>query len=232
MRFTSLSDILSYSFSKCSLGMSEVVKPTDGQARRRLESRRKLLAAARELFIEQGYEATRPQDIARSAGVANGTFYLHFKSKEDAFLAFADDAQDQLIAEYRKNLDGVSGLRERLTVILRTLMAFDLEHPGVLHVAFLDPLTIAPEDGDARRIYDRLGDFLYLILGEQEILGAGAFDAALISHALCGFVGNALMYVVRRDLSGEAMIENVVGFVERALVPSLRPGESQLATAV
>ncbi len=218
--------------------MKEGVEPInrqagDGQARRRLESRRKLLAAARELFIERGYEATRPQDIARSAGVASGTFYLHFRSKEDAFLAFADDAQDQLIAQYRKNLAGVSGLRERLTVILRTLMAFDMEHPGMLHVAFLDPLNIAPEDGDARRIYDRLVDFLYLILGEQKVRGdggAGAFDAALISHALCGFVGNALMYVVRRDMPGEAMIENIVGFVERALSPSLRPGESQLAT--
>ena len=220
--------------------MNDGVEPIDrqvgdGQARRRLESRRKLLAAARELFIERGYEATRPQDIARSAGVASGTFYLHFKGKEDAFLAFADDAQAQLIGEYRKNLAGVSGLRERLTVILRTLMAFDEEHPGMLHVAFLDPLNIAPEDGDARRIYDRLGDFLYLILGEQKILAVMAALAPSMprsSATRCvGFVGNALMYGVRRDMPGEAMIENVVGFVERALLPSLRPGESQLATA-
>ncbi len=223
--------------------MTDVVEPIDGQARRRLESRRKLLAAARELFIERGYEATRPQDIAKSAGVANGTFYLHFKSKEDAFLAFADDAQSQLIAEYRNNLAGISGLRARLTVILRTLMAYDEEHPGVLHVAFLDPLTIAPEDSDARRIYDRFGDFLHLILGEQEILGeqktlgeqelpdVEGFDPALISHALCGFVGNALMYVVRRDMAGEAMIENVVGFVERALLLSSPPDELQQTAA-
>jgi AcrR family transcriptional regulator len=211
--------------------MTDVVEPIDGQARRRLESRRKLLAAARELFIERGYEATRPQDIAKSAGVANGTFYLHFKSKEDAFLAFADDAQSQLIAEYRNNLAGISGLRARLTVILRTLMAYDEEHPGVLHVAFLDPLTIAPEDSDARRIYDRFGDFLHLILGEQELPDVEGFDPALISHALCGFVGNALMYVVRRDMAGEAMIENVVGFVERALLLSSPPDELQQTAA-
>ena len=149
-------------------------------------------------------------------------------------IAFADDAQSQLIAEYRNNLAGITGLRARLTVILRTLMAFDAEHPGMLHVAFLDPLTIAPEDGDARRIYDRLGDFLYLILGDQEIVGddgVDGFDRALISHALCGFVGNALMYVVRRDMAGEAMIENVVGFVERALVSAVQPGELQRTAA-
>ena len=205
--------------------MSQPTQVPDGQTRRRLESRRKLLAAARELFVERGYEATRPQDIARAAGVANGTFYLHFTGKEDAFLAFADDAQNQLIEAYRDNLDGVVGLRRRLTVILHTLMDFDAAHPGVLHVAFLDPVTIASEDSeaaDAQRIYDRLGAFLRFILGEREIPGepeppVGDFDPALISHALCGFVGNALRYAVRTDMAREELIENVVDFVERAL---------------
>lgn len=214
-------DILSYS-----VGMSSAAQALDGQTRRRLESRRKLLAAARELFVARGYEATRPQDIARVAGVANGTFYLHFKDKEDAFLAFADDAQTQLIEAYRANLDGVVGLRERLTVILKTLMDFDTQHPGVLHVAFLDPLTIASEAPDARRIYDRLGAFLNFILGAPPgeatpgpEASASGLDSTLISHALCGFVGGALKHAVRSGMPRDAMIENVVGFVERALAP-------------
>ena len=43
------------------------------------------------------------------------------------------------------------------------------------------------------------------------------YDPALISHGLCGFVGNALMYAVRTDMPREDLIENVVGFVEQAL---------------
>ncbi len=69
----------------------------DGQTRRRQESNRKLLDAARRLFVDNGYDATRPQDIARAAGVANGTFYLHFQDKEAVFLAFAEQAQDELV---------------------------------------------------------------------------------------------------------------------------------------
>jgi AcrR family transcriptional regulator len=42
----------------------------------------RLRLAARELFVEVGYHETRPQNIARLAGVANGTFYLHFADKQ------------------------------------------------------------------------------------------------------------------------------------------------------
>ena len=46
----------------------------------------KLRQGARKLFVEQGYPNTRPQDIARESGVANGTFYIHFADKKEAFL--------------------------------------------------------------------------------------------------------------------------------------------------
>ena len=141
----------------------------DGQTRRRQESNRKLLDAARRLFVDNGYDATRPQDIARAAGVANGTFYLHFQDKEAVFLAFAEQAQDELVARYEENLDGVIGLGARLEVILRTMIEYGSEHPGVLQAAFLDPVMIAPNNDDAWRIYDRISDFLSLAIGDEVI---------------------------------------------------------------
>ena len=51
----------------------------------------------RELFVELGHRETRPQDIARRAGVANGTFYLHFAEKQQSFLDFAEQAQNELL---------------------------------------------------------------------------------------------------------------------------------------
>src|SRR5437868_1412368 len=59
-------------------------------AKRKLESRKRLLAAARQLFITRGYHATRPQDISKAAALGHGTFYLHFKDKRACFLAFVD----------------------------------------------------------------------------------------------------------------------------------------------
>ena len=53
--------------------------------RRRPESLSKIKAAARKLFVERGYHATRPQDIAREAGLGHGTFYLHYPDKARLF---------------------------------------------------------------------------------------------------------------------------------------------------
>ncbi len=60
------------------------------RARRKAETRRRLLSAARELFASGGYDATRPQDIARAADLATGTFYVHFAVKMEDFLAFSE----------------------------------------------------------------------------------------------------------------------------------------------
>ncbi len=62
-------------------------------ARRKPESLAKVKKAARKLFVERGYHATRPQDIAREAGLGHGTFYLHYEDKRACFLAFVDEAR-------------------------------------------------------------------------------------------------------------------------------------------
>ena len=182
---------------------------------RRLDTGRRLLKAARQLFVERGYHATRPQDIARAAGVATGTFYLYFADKEAAFLAFAEQVQHQLTAEYQANLIGIVGLEDRLTVILRTLASFAARYPGVLHVASSDPIAVAPDEPRAWRIYDRLGEFLSLALGGER--AASTFDLELVSHALCGFIGAASAFAARKSVAIDVLIDNVVRFVSGAL---------------
>ena len=55
--------------------------------RRRKQARpEELVAAAIELFVEQGFAATNLKDVAKRAGVSKGTVYLYFKSKEDLLL--------------------------------------------------------------------------------------------------------------------------------------------------
>src|ERR1700720_2109203 len=70
-------------------------------SRRKPDSLAKLKQAGRRLFVERGYHATRPQDIAREAGLGHGTFYLHFPDKKACFLAFVDDAREELDAYLR-----------------------------------------------------------------------------------------------------------------------------------
>ncbi|MFC5719270.1 TetR family transcriptional regulator [Streptomyces gamaensis] len=60
-------------------------------AAQRLTMRRRLAAAAMELFATKGYEATTVDEIAAAAGVARRTFFRHFRSKEEAIFPDHDD---------------------------------------------------------------------------------------------------------------------------------------------
>jgi AcrR family transcriptional regulator len=59
--------------------------PLSNRAARAAERREAIIEAALDEFIARGFTATRLDDVARRAGVAKGTIYLHFKDKESMF---------------------------------------------------------------------------------------------------------------------------------------------------
>ncbi len=65
----------------------------------REESRDKLLAAALDEFLLQGFQAARIEDIARRAGMGKGSVYLHFANKEDLFAAVIENGVAQRLGE-------------------------------------------------------------------------------------------------------------------------------------
>jgi AcrR family transcriptional regulator len=68
-----------------SAGSSPPPKPASNRAERAAERRGAIIEAAMDEFIARGFAATRLDDVARRAGVAKGTIYLHFKDKESMF---------------------------------------------------------------------------------------------------------------------------------------------------
>src|SRR6476646_1480900 len=59
--------------------------PKSNRAERAAERRAAIVDAALDEFIARGFAATRLDDVAKRAGVAKGTIYLHFKDKESMF---------------------------------------------------------------------------------------------------------------------------------------------------
>ncbi len=72
--------------------MSQVVLLSAGKREQtKVANRRAILDAAREVFAELGYESATVRDIIRRTGLASGTFYNYFRSREEVFEALADD---------------------------------------------------------------------------------------------------------------------------------------------
>jgi AcrR family transcriptional regulator len=76
--------------------MSEVAYlPVGKREQTKVANRLAILDAAREVFGELGYETATVRDIIRRTGLAAGTFYNYFKSKDEVYVALASEGARQ-----------------------------------------------------------------------------------------------------------------------------------------
>lgn len=71
---------------------------------KKISKKEAILQAATFFFSEKGYRDTSMGDIAKQTGVADGTVFYHFKSKEDLFLAVLANFKESVILEFEKYL--------------------------------------------------------------------------------------------------------------------------------
>lgn len=98
--------------------MSRIIKEPE-------ERKKDILDAAIMLFKKKGFEETVVSDIAKTAGIAQGTFYIYYKSKEDVFLAVLENSRKNItkkLIEIQKRTD--LNATEKLNLI--TKLEFDL----------------------------------------------------------------------------------------------------------
>jgi AcrR family transcriptional regulator len=106
-------------------------------ARSRAETRRRLLAAGTELFARAGLHGTTSTQIARAAGVAAGTFYLHFADKETLFREIAFDALSKLRTQLAAaSLAAGSEPRAQLRARMDELVAFAEAQRDLVRILF------------------------------------------------------------------------------------------------
>jgi AcrR family transcriptional regulator len=65
----------------------------------------RILAAARSLFLRYGVRRTSMDDVAREAGIAKGTVYLYFSSKDAVFAALAEEMSRDVLAQGVEAMD-------------------------------------------------------------------------------------------------------------------------------
>ncbi|MBS1793217.1 MAG: TetR/AcrR family transcriptional regulator [Acidobacteria bacterium] len=90
------------------------------------DKREAILRAAIKVFAGKGYFNSKVADIAKAAGIADGTVYLYFKSKDEILHSFFDRAMADFIAEGRRQLAEISNPVEKL----RRIAQLHLEHLG------------------------------------------------------------------------------------------------------
>ena len=185
--------------------------------RRREKTRADLIAAAERVISSKGYHQTRIADIASEADVGLGTFYLHFKTKNEIFIELIE----QGAAELRRTLDeakaGVHTPAEKLQITIATILDAAAEAPELFRIvfghspAFLDLMVRVHN-----LFIDDLRDELGPALGER---------ADAVAHLTIGMLSQAISWLLAsRDLSHAELKNTTINFALGGLERASRLG--------
>ncbi len=99
--------------------------------------REEILQAAKELFLEQGYDATTIRRIADRVGVSAPALYLYFPDKEQMMLALCDQTFGHLLRAVEEIEKTVTDPRQRIRRFGEAYLKFGLEHPDEYRLIFM-----------------------------------------------------------------------------------------------
>lgn len=116
----------------------------DARAARREE----LLAAARRVFARQGFRGTTIADIAEEAGIALGTIYLYFPSKDDVFAAL-NEQLNELIAKALTDVPAAGSLQDVVRARVNNVFAVCAENRDLVQLVVLNT---DPESATSQRL--------------------------------------------------------------------------------
>jgi AcrR family transcriptional regulator len=171
--------------------------------------RDQILTAAHAVFASRGFRQATVGDIADAAGIAKGTLYLYFKSKDDIYWAAMNRGLDGLQALTTAALERVTHPREKLRAFIETKVRFFDADRDFFSIYFAEFGNVSPHHLPAQqpflRRYMEQVDLLDRTL--QEAAGAGlvresalnglgysvmAVTASVIARRLRGWSRNSL----------------------------------------
>jgi TetR/AcrR family fatty acid metabolism transcriptional regulator len=167
------------------------------------DKRERILRAAVRVFAKNGFYDTRVSEVAKAAGVADGTIYLYFKSKDELLLSLFEDRVETLLSHMKTELskcasapaklrriieiqlgilEGERDLAEVFTVILRQSTKLLKQYAAPKFTAYLESIAGVVSEGQAA------GDFRSDV---PPLLVARATWGALDGIALTWALGRA-----------------------------------------
>ena len=191
------------------------------QAERSEATRGALIAAARGLFAERGYNAVGTEEIVREAGVTRGALYHHFDGKRELMRAVYEQLEAELSADFASRVapgaDPLTVLREGAETFLDQCL-----EPEVQQIALLDgPAVLGWEEWREINAKYALGLIEGVLSHGMETREIRRQPVRPLAHALIGALDEIAMLVARSEDPAATRAE--VGETLSSLIAGLRP---------
>ena len=154
----------------------------------RSDKRARILAAAVKVFAERGFFTATVAGFARAAGVADGTNYLYFKSKEDLLIRLFEDKMAELLGRARVELAKEKGAPERLSRFIHLHLSLVEREPALAAVLIVELRQSELVKGLEKAKLSAYLDLIAEVVREGQASGAFQKDAspAVVKRAVFG----------------------------------------------
>jgi AcrR family transcriptional regulator len=187
--------------------------------------REKLVIEGKELFQRYGLKKTNIEDLARAAGIAKGTFYHFFESKEDLCLAIFDREEDKMSGDLRELLERPGDPARTF----KDVIAFSLDF--IRGDSLLMRLRESGEAGLLARGVspDKLAAHLDHDVGTAELvlktLRAKGARIALPAEVFAGVLRSIVVLALQEKMIGERVFRPVLDLVTGWIADGLVKGK-------
>jgi len=182
------------------------------QEREKQELRQAILAAAGELFLEQGYERFSLRKVAERVGYSPTTIYLYFRDKDDLLFTVVEEGFERFGQQLAAAAQSQEDAWERLIALGRAYVAFGLQNPVYYQLMFMqraDFLTHTPVGERQPRIMS----FQVLRQTVQEAIDAGVLrpgDAESYSDVLWALVHGMVSLAISMPMFDASRIQRTM----------------------
>ncbi|MBL7183131.1 MAG: TetR family transcriptional regulator [Anaerolineae bacterium] len=190
--------------------------------------RRDILDAAAQVFIGKGFYEAAMADIAEEAGVATGTLYNFFPSKEELYFTLIEEKADDFLLYLQMEVNGVSSAVEKITRLIQAECSFFEANRAFfrIYISTRSGFEWAVQEDLGERIHDKYTTYLNWVAG---ILEAGMQEGVLramapkeMAQALVGML-NASIFEWMVDGNGQPLAARAPRIAELFLKGAERP---------
>jgi TetR/AcrR family transcriptional regulator, fatty acid metabolism regulator protein len=191
-----------------------------------------ILAAARVVIAERGYEATSMIAIAQHAGVAEGTLYRFFKTKEELMLRVAEEWLQELLAE-DFGLESIRGTWNRLRHLIWRVLHLMRTQPAVSRFVLIEmrPLP-AYRSTTLFKLTRRFTADVRTVIAEAVHSGELRDDVSpsLLRDMIFGCIEHQTWSFLRRegDFKIDEVADSIANVVYRGMVATSVGGDDRL----
>lgn len=188
------------------------------------KTKRKIFETSMKLFAEKGYDATSIEEITATVGVAKGTLYYHFSSKEEIFKFLVEEGvkllKNSIAIKTAKLNSNIDKIRAVVLIELKVLVKYESFMTIILS-------EIWGTGERSKMCRDYVFEYIQMI---QEIVEEGMKKGEIIeanpnviASGIFGFVCSSLIYKLRREKNIE--VPELFNEIDKSFIKKLKKGE-------